>query len=412
MYPQLQKACEDELRTRDSMRKLVAFLLSVAILAGCGDSGEELFNTGSSSQTTTYRIGVLAPLEAGQVEFGRGIRNGAQLAVSQWNQAHQPNGPFFELVAFNDSSDPAVGLAAAQQLTGIPGLSGVVGTYNSGVASAVLPTLQAARIALVSPGNTDPALTQGPNANSPVRPFDNYFRLVVPDNLQGPALADYAFSELGITRAAILTETKEVSQGLANAFSTRFTQLGGTVTASQTAAAGTTDYSALLQPISLTNPQLLFYAGEVPNASLVREQASAAGMLVPMMGGDGMKAQVYIDDSNASTEDDVASSLGAPAELLPSAATFLTDYAAAGFADPPSDFGPYAYDAANLLMAGTVAGAGNREALLSFLETVDTQGVTGRLSFDSFGDTLNKLLTINVVQNGTFLPVEIVTIDP
>lgn len=393
-----------------SMRKLVALLLTLAILAGCGDSGEDFVNVGNSP-AVTYRIGVLAPLEAGQVEFGRGIRNGAQLAVSQWNQAH-PSGPFFELVAFNDSSDPTVGLAAAQQIVTVPGLTGVVGTYNSGVASAVLPTLRAAHIALVSPGNTDPALTQGPNLNAPVRPYDNYFRLVVPDNLQGPALADYAFSELGITQAAVLTESKEVSQGLADAFSARFAQLGGNVTATGVAPAGTTDYSALLQPIALTNPQLLFYAGEVPNASLVREQATAAGILAPMMGGDGMKAQVYIDDANVSTESDVASSLGAPAELLPSAATFLTDYAAAGFADPPSDFGPYAYDAANLLMAGTAAGAGNRDSLLGYLESVDTEGATGRLSFDTFGDTLNKLLTINVVQNGAFLPIEIVTIDP
>lgn len=125
-----------------------------------------------------------------------------------------------------------------------------------------------------------------------------------------------------------------------------------------------------------------------------------------------MKAQVYIDGSNVSTEGDVASSLGAPAELLPSAASFLTAYNAAGFAEPPSDFGPYAYDAMNLLIAGTVAGAGSRAALLDFLEKVDSQGATGRLSFDAFGDTLNKLLTINVVQNGSFLPIEIITIEP
>jgi branched-chain amino acid transport system substrate-binding protein len=382
------------------------------VLAGCGDSGESFVVTEPPRQPVTFRLGVLAPLDAGQVEFGRGIRNGAQLAVNQWNAAHQPNGPFFELVAFDDSSTPAVGLAAAQEIVNVPGLSGVVGTYNSGVASAVLPTLQGAGIALVSPGNTDPALTLGPNLNAPSRPFTNYFRLVVPDNLQGPALADYAFSVLGITQAGVLTESKEVSQGLADSFSDRFIQLGGTITASRVAPDGTNDYSTLLGQIALTNPQLLFYAGEVPNASAVREQATAAGILVPMMGGDGMKAQVYIDDASVSTEGDTASSLGAPAELLPSAAAFLTDYAAAGFADPPSDFGPYAYDAANLLIAATVAGAGDRASVLSFLEAVDEQGATGRLSFDNFGDTLNKLLTINVVQDGVFLPIEIVTIEP
>lgn len=392
------------------MKRFLLLLTAIAMLAGCGNSVENFVVTNPSP--VLYRIGVLAPLNAGQVEFGRGIRNGAQLAVDQWNAAHQPNGPFFELVAFDDSSTPAVGLAAANEIVDVPGLSGVVGTYNSGVANAVLPTLEAAGVALVSPGNTDPALTLGANPSAPARPFANYFRLVVPDNLQGPALADYAFTELGLTQVGLLTESKAVSQTLADSFADRFTALGGTITSTQVAPEGTMDYSALLATIAVTTPELLFYAGEVPNASLVREQATAAGLTVPVMGGDGMKAQAYIDDSGVSTDDDIASSLGAPAELLPSAASFLTAYNAAGFADPPSDFGPYAYDATNLLIAGTVAGGGDRAALLSFLENVDSEGATGRLSFDAFGDTLNRLLTINVVQSGAFVPIEIVTIAP
>lgn len=394
------------------MKRLFLLALSIAILAGCGDSRDAFVFSGGAAAPQTYRLAVLAPLEAGQVEFGRGIRNGAQLAVEQWNDAHQPGGPFFELVPFDDSSDPATGLQAAAEILQIPGLAGVVGTYNSGVAQAVLPSLAAAGVAMVSPGNTDPALTLGANPANPVRPFSNYFRLVVPDSVQGPALAEYAFSELGITEVAVLSESKEVSQGLADAFSDRFQELGGTVTRSQTAAEGTTDYSALLGEIASTTPQLLFYAGEVPNASLVREQATATGLLVPMMGGDGMKAQVYIDDAEVSTEDDIASSLGVPADLLPSAANFVTAYAAAGFDEPASDFGAYAYDAANLLMAAAVNSGGQRAGILGYLESVDSEGATGRLAFNSFGDTLNQLLTINVVQDGEFLPVEFVTVDP
>ena len=392
------------------MKRLLFLLIASVILAGCGDSAEDFVITNNQpQQAPLFRIGVLAPLEAGNTEFGLGIRNSAQLAVDEWNEAN-PNGPIFELVAFDDSSDPTVGLASAQQMVNVPGLVGVVGTYNSGVAQAVLPTFEAAGIPVLSPGNTNPELTQGPNPNNPVRPFDNYFRLVVPDNLQGPALAEYAFSELGVTQVGVLTENKSVSQGLADAFSERFVELGGTITSTQVAPDGTTDYSALVDAIALTAPQLLFYAGEVPNASLVREQATAAGITVPMMGGDGMKTQVYIDEAAVSTEGDVASSVGAPAELLPSAAGFLTAYAAAGFVAPPSDFGPYAYDAANLLIDATLATGGDRGSMVAYLNAVDTQGATGRLAFDAFGDTLNKVLTIYVVQGGEFLPDEIVEI--
>lgn len=391
---------------------LLTTTILLSLILGCGNSG----NFGGDANAiapfvpVVYRIGVIAPLEAGQVDFGRGIRNSAQLAVNQWNNDHQLTGPLFELVALDDSSTPSVGVAAAQQLAADPQVIGVVGTYNSGVAQEVIPVLEAAGIALISPGNTDPALTLGPDPQNPVRPSDNYFRLVVPDTVQGPTLADFAFSDLGVREVAVVTESKEVSQGLADAFTDRFQQLGGTIVTTEVVPAGTNDYSAILARVALTQPELLFYAGEVPNASIVRTQATQAGITVPLMGGDGMKSQSYIDDAGADSEGDFASSVGAPPELLPSAANFLSSYQAAGFAEGPSDFGPYAFDATQLLIQAATSIRGGREGILTFLELVDQQGVTGRLSFDSFGDTLNKVLTIYRVEGGVFVPEEVVTI--
>jgi len=386
------------------------FISLLAGLAGCGSSSFEGEVTPPIAPfyPTVYRIGVLAPLDAGSVEFGRGIRNSVILAVERWNAQAQPFGPFFEVVAVDDSSDPNVGLANLPQLLNTPNLVGVVGTYNSGVATAVLPTLEAEGIPLLSPGNTDPALTLGPDSNNPSRPFDNYFRLVARDDLQGPALAEYAFSNLGVTRVAILTEEKEVSQTLASNFQTRFQALGGTITALEIAPEGTTDYSLLLGNLAATSPELLFYAGEVPSGSTVRDQATGAGLAVTLMGGDGLNAQSYIDDATVSTEGDVASAPGVAVELLPSGAEFLADYQSAGFAEPATFFGPYAFDAANLLIRATVQNGPESQSVLAFLEQVNTIGVTGQLAFDQFGDALNQAVTLYVVRADVFVPDEVV----
>jgi branched-chain amino acid transport system substrate-binding protein len=394
------------------MKRLILLAFLLAFLGGCGSDGgfDTPVNPIAPFTPTVYRIGVIAPLNAGQTEFGLGIRNSAQLAVDQRNAENQPFGPFFKLVALDDSSTPSVGKAAAQQLAGDSTIIGVVGTYNSGVAAEAIPVLDAAGIAMISPGNTDPSLTQGPDLNNPVRPDGNYFRLVVPDSLQGPALANYAFNTLGLTQVAIVTESKAVSQGLANAFSARFIQLGGTVLITEVAPDGTNDYSAILANVVPTNPELLFYAGEVPNASIVRTQATQAGIVVPLMGGDGVKSQTYIDDAQVSTNGDVASSVGVPANLLPSAAPFLAAYQAAGFAEPASSFGPYAYDATNLLIEASLTTGGDRAGVISFLDTVDTQGATGRLAFDAFGDTLNRVLTVFEVVGNVFEPAEVIEI--
>jgi len=61
----------------------------------------------STAPTRVVKIGVLAPLDAGLVEFGTGIRNSAQLAVDQANKRHAIKSWKIELLPVNDSSDPA-----------------------------------------------------------------------------------------------------------------------------------------------------------------------------------------------------------------------------------------------------------------------------------------------------------------
>ena len=95
--------------------------------------------------------------------FARGIRNSVQLAIDEASEANLLPGWRLALVAVDDSSNPDVGRRNASRLLDDPTVIGVVGTYNSGVAAAVAPEFESADIALISPGNTDPSLTRGPD---------------------------------------------------------------------------------------------------------------------------------------------------------------------------------------------------------------------------------------------------------
>ena len=121
---------------------------------------------------------------------------------------------------------------------------GVVGTYNSGVAAAVLPDFESAGIALVSPGNTNPSLTLGDDRDHPMRPYDNYFRMVANDAQQGGFLAEAAI-DLGIDAVAVVTDEKPVSQGLANDFRAAFVAAGGTILSFEVVPEGDTNYAAV-----------------------------------------------------------------------------------------------------------------------------------------------------------------------
>jgi branched-chain amino acid transport system substrate-binding protein len=390
--------------------------LSIGLCLGLAAVG-----CGGSDNVGTVTVGVVAPLDAGLTQFGRGIRNSVQLAVDEANAAHRLPGVRIVVRALDDSSDPAIGAQNVQQLIDDPAVVGVVGTYNSGVAATVAPLLEAAGIAMLSPGNTNPALTVGPDPDHPVRPYDNYFRLVANDAQQGGFLAHYAADELGAPAAAIVADAKPVSQGLANDFRDAYLGAGGAVVSFEVVPDGDTDYAPYAQRAADAQPGLLFFGGEYDHAALLKQAAVATGLTAPLMGGDGIQADDYIAATGAVSAGDLASSVGAPIEQDPRGGEFLAAYTAHGFAEPPSTFGPYAYDAANILIAVAKDALGGRRrvddrvraAVIAGVQDADDAllapiggAITGTIGFDAFGDTINPVLTVYRVEHGAWVPLQ------
>ena len=80
------------------------------------------------------------------------------------------------MTAADDTAVPDVGANAATTLSDKPSVMAVVGTLNSTVAEKVAPILNGRKVVMISPANTDPALTRGTDPATKVRPFDDYFR--------------------------------------------------------------------------------------------------------------------------------------------------------------------------------------------------------------------------------------------
>ena len=59
----------------------------------------------------------------------------------------------------------------------------------------------------------------------------------------------------------------------------------------------------------------------------------AAGLNVPLMGGDGIYDAKYIELAGAKSDGDLATSVGAPIETLASGKAFLAAYKAGGYND-------------------------------------------------------------------------------
>ena len=266
---------------------------------------------------------------------------------------------------------------------------------------------------MISPGNTDPALTVGTDLPThPVRPHANYFRMIASDDVQAPFLAKSAFEDLKARRVAVVSETKPVSSGLAHTFAAVFGSRGGAVLVERLVPDGTKDFGDVMKTIAPLHPDLLFFGGEFEVGAEFTKQASAAGITVPVMGGDGLKDDAYITKAGPASDGDLASTVGAPLASLSSAKPFADAYAKAGYGEPASDFGVYAYDAANIIIAAAspaLKGTSEvspkaRRAVIAAVQRTDTTGASGRLAFDAFGDTRTKVLTLYRVSAGAWKP--------
>ena len=386
-----------------------SLLVASLALAGCGtrgDSGDGASSAGAANKTA--KIGVIAPLSGNLASLGLGIKNSVDLAVKQANEKKTIPGWTLELAAEDDQATPDVGKNAATKLSSDKDVIGVVGTLNSGVAQSVQPVLSAAKITQVSPANTNPSLTQGADfATAPKRTYPNYFRTCTTDSIQGPFAARYLFEKAGIKSVATVNDKLTYGQGLVNAFSEEYTKLGGKIVAAETINPDDDKYDAVISKIKPKAPEAVFYGGQFPEAGPFSQQMKAAGLNVPLMGGDGIYDDQYIKLAGKTSGGDLATSVGAPTDTLPSAAAFVEAYNAAGYKEAYGAYGAYAFDAANAIINAlkvSLASADSVEAArqptIDAMSKVAFDGVTGKVAFDEFGDTTTKVLTVYQVKDG------------
>jgi branched-chain amino acid transport system substrate-binding protein len=384
-------------RVLQSVTVLGALLL---VVAGCSrDSG------GGSAQEEkkTVKIGVIAPLTGNLSELGLGIKNSVDLAVRQANEKGTVPGYEVVLAAEDDAADPATGANAANKLASDPQVAAVVGTLNSSVAQSVAPVLSKASITQISPANTNPTLTRGPKPDTaPKRVWPTYMRVATTDAFQGPFAADYALGDGGFKAAFVIHDKKTYGQGLAEAFAKRFEEKGGTIAGRETVNENDRDFGAVVTQVIGSKADMVYYGGEYPAAGPLAAQLKERGFKGPLMGGDGIYASDFFKGAGDKGEGTLATSIGEPVSELESAKQFVTDYEGAGFKESYSAYGAQSYDAANIIIQGLAkvlpnaqsVEAARPEIVTSVGATSGFKGVTGEHTFDEYGDTSNRALTV------------------
>ncbi|WP_033318001.1 branched-chain amino acid ABC transporter substrate-binding protein [Streptomyces yerevanensis] len=401
-------------------RSLIAITAALAAgaltLTACGSRDED-GGSDSGGGGTTVVIGVDAPLTGDLSALGLGIKNSAELAVKTANKEKTVEGVTFKVESLDDQAQPSSGQQNATKFVADKEVLGVVGPLNSGVAESMQKVFDDAKLVEVSPANTGPTLTQGPDWQSgkKVRTYKSYFRTATTDAIQGPFAAQYIFNDAKKKKVFVIDDKKTYGAGLAGTFTTEFKKLGGQVVGTEHIDPETKDFSAVATKVKNSGADVVYYGGEYPQAGPLSKQIKAAGANIPLAGGDGIKDDVFIELAGKSGTGDLSTSVGAPVEELPSAKEFVANYKAAGYKEPYGAYGGYSYDSAwAIIQAVKTVMEDNdgklpddaRAKITETMQNVSFDGVTGKVAFDEYGDAVNKQLTVYSVENGAWKPVK------
>ena len=408
----------------------IPLLLAILVACGTGTTGGSATPT-TAAGSTTIKVATDLPTSGKDTTNGKPTENGAALAVNQANANHAIPGYTLVFVPKDDVGpsgihDPTVGAANVTALISDALVAGIVGPFNSNVGKAEIPITNQAPIAQISPANTNPCLTKdtaasgcnGPNDLLPtLRPTGkvSYFRIATTDDHQGPAGADYLYKTKGYKKAYVIDDAETYGIGIANAFAQEWTKDGGSVLGRSSEPGSTTSYVGLLTQIATKSPDVIYFGGlNSTGGDLIRQQMQQVPGLqnTPLAGGDGL---VTSDMASAVPMGKGGPAFGTVATLdvvkSPGGSTFIQQYNSTYGA---SNFGAYSaagYDSMNILIqaiktalangahtpqnsSDTAGAVAFRTAVISAIQHISFTGVLGHQSFDSNGDTTNKVITI------------------
>lgn len=365
---------------------------------------------GNASALTTVRIASLTPLSGGQSDLGNQIKNGAQIAVTEYKAQFAKLGMDIQLIGYDDQADPATGTAAARKIAADKNILAVVGTLNSGVAIPSSEALKASHVALVSPANTANQVTD--------RGLPNMNRIVARDDSQGPAGANFIMNNLKGKKVYILNDKTAYGEGLAKEVDKALRAKGVQVVTNE----GTeekSDFSSIVSKIKLQKPDAIYFGGIYNQIGVFIKQLREAGIDTPVVGGDGMDSSELAVIAGKGAGNIYFTTVAAPIEALPAAKTFAANYLKT-FKKPAQGFGAFGYDAAKVALQGILNAAkanGNKVPSRTQVETAIRKGsftglLSGNVSFNSVGDRKAGTLYVMSVQGGKYKLASSIPVKP
>ncbi len=326
----------------------------------------------------------VAPLSGEGAVYGKPQVEAAQMAVDEMNAAGGLLGEQIRLIPYDDKKDAKEAVSIAQQVVTNKNVVAVLGHPNSSTAMAASKVYHQHKYPFVISSATNPKITE--------QGFDNVFRFVPTDAMQGKSIAIFARNTLGKNKLWIVYSNMEYGKGLAESIRESFVALGGEIKFFDAVQPNVTDYKTILSKLKTLKPDLIAFPAMLPEAAKFIRQMKELKLEAFVLLGDGAFDEQLVTLSNTNCANVAVSFMAPPWETIPTAQSFVTKFKQKYGTLPP--FAPYGYEAMNVLTAAVrKANSFDRDKIISVFRSPEfaVDGITGRITFDDKGQAQDRL---------------------
>ncbi len=338
----------------------------------------------------TIKIAVLAPLSGSVPTFGVSTRDGALLAIKEWNAKGGVLGKQIEAVVEDSQCEADPSVNAANKVIDQDGVHYIIGEVCSKASIPISEIAQEKHVVQISPTSTNETVTLKADGSTK----EYVFRACFIDPFQGKVGAKFALDTLGAKNAfVIFDQGNDYVRGLAEAFEATFTENGGTIVGKETYTSSDTDFSAILAKVSEANPDVVYLPDYYNIINLVTAQAKEKGITAPFMGGDGWDSA---DLDKAAADGGYYTNHYSSMDTRPIVQDWVKNYQAE-YGSVPDSLATLAYDATNLMIAAIEsAGVDDPDKVKDALAAISWEGVSGTITYDEHHNPIKAAVILQV----------------
>ena len=385
------------------MKKLGAGLCAAAMVvsfAGCSENGSTnnaSDNSSNDSGSAAFKIGGIGPVTGGAAVYGQAVKNAAELAAEEINEAGGINGAKIEFKFEDDVHDAEKAVNAYNTLKDW-GMQILMGTVTSTPCQAVVEETHKDGMFQLTPSGS---------AVESIK-YDNAFRVCFSDPNQGSAAAQYIGTHSLASKVAVIYNSSDVySSGIYEKFAAEAAnQPFEIVSAEAFTDDSKTDFSVQIQKAKDGGAELVFLPIYYQEASLILSQAKTAGLDAKFFGCDGLDGILTLDNFDLSLADGVMLLTPFAADATDDLTVNFVKKYTEKYGESPNQFAADAYDAMYIIKAAaekanvtpdmSVEEMGT--ALAGAMTQITFDGVTGLgMTWDTAGEPTKAPKAVEIV---------------